>query len=115
MLSATMDDTITVLVAEGPTVLAKVHPIGDVPKGLLVYNFIETYLKAKLTEEALTGKTLYRESDGKVVVAGKELQFYKDDEGDTTVSFILKAPPITTSAAGAGVTGVAGAGEVNSE
>jgi hypothetical protein len=68
--------------------------IEDVPSAKLVGDFITETLKLSAS------KRILRESDGKVVVSGEQLQFYKDDEGDTTVSFTLQPPPIATHAAG---------------
>jgi hypothetical protein len=84
------------MVAEGATVGDEVHTINGVPRGMLVLTFIKDRLKIEIPPAAIAGKALYRASEGKVVVPGKKLQFYKDDEGDKTVSFILQPPPIAT-------------------
>jgi hypothetical protein len=99
-------------------------------KPVKVEHILETMFVGDFITDHLTGqhgivltadKHLYRESDGNVVVAGEQLQFYKDRLDATTVSFILKAPPITTSAAGtagaptAVVPAICGAGNVSCE
>jgi hypothetical protein len=101
-------------------------------KPVKVEHILETMFVGDFITDHLTGqhgivltadKHLYRESDGNVVVAGKKLKSYVDvdEDGDKTVSFILKAPPITTSAAGtagaptAVVPAICGAGNVSCE
>jgi hypothetical protein len=65
----------------------------------LVGRFYNEHLKNRADLAPIADKRLYRERDGEVVVAGDELQFYKDRRDAKTVSFILQSPPIAPSAA----------------
>jgi hypothetical protein len=98
------------LFAEGATVGDEVHTINGVPRWMLVLRFIKGRL-IEIPPAVLAGKALYRAGDGTVVVPDKELQLYKDDEGDKTVSIILQPPPIPTHLSDAA--GMPSAGESN--
>jgi hypothetical protein len=87
---------ITVYIRDGDTRFKIVH------KGMRMFDFESEHLSGKHEIVLTADKRLCRESDAKVAVAGKELQFYKDDECDNFVSFIVQSQPITTGVPNAG-------------